>query len=201
MIKLEILITFIFLIGFVSAICNETQIDINTASLIELDKIINVGPATAEKIIANRTYNSINDLIRVKGIGNITLAEIKAQNLACVREEIQNGEVNVPANKTNTTIETNKNKTQISLNTSEKAITTKTVNNYSNESNGEAEAIELAPIFLNSNSILSNSEDIKTENNKEILKKNLPFYGIIAFCIIFGTSFLLRRRKNKHGFE
>ena len=152
----------IFLIEFISATCNSTQIDINTASAEELDKIIEIGPSTSKSIIANRTYNSLDDLARVKGIKTITLEKIKAEGLACVNEgETEEDE---------------------EIETSE-------------------EEIELAPIYLNSNAVLSESKDIKTENNKEFLKRNLPIYGIIAFCVIFGAWFFIRRRKNKHGFE
>jgi competence ComEA-like helix-hairpin-helix protein len=194
MTKGGIILLVIFLIGFVSATCNLSQVNINTASPEELDKIINVGPATALKIIANRTYSSVDDLIRVKGIGNVTLEQIKRQELACVGEVIkeevkeENGsskeETNSDAGETTSSQEeTNlpeENKTQNQI---------------------KEETIELPVISLNSNSILSDSKDIKTENNKEILKRNLPLYGIIAFCAVFGTAFFLKRRKNKHGFE
>ncbi len=58
------------------------------------------------------------------------------------------------------------------------------------------EAITLDTINLN-------SKDIKSENNKEILKKNLALGGIITFCIGFGALFLLKlnRRENKNEFR
>jgi len=64
--------------------CLSNSIDINTASLEELDKIYGVGPATAQKIIDNRPYNSLDDLIKVSGIGEITLQKIKDQGCAYV---------------------------------------------------------------------------------------------------------------------
>ena len=67
---------------------SETQkecIDINTASLEELDKIYGVGPTIAQRIIETRPFTSVDDLIRVKGIGEKTLQKIKEQGLACVK--------------------------------------------------------------------------------------------------------------------
>jgi len=59
-------------------------IDINTASSEELEKIIGIGPALAQRIIETRPFNSLDDLIKVKGIGEITLQKIKDQGLAWV---------------------------------------------------------------------------------------------------------------------
>jgi competence ComEA-like helix-hairpin-helix protein len=60
-------------------------IDINTASLEDLDRIYGVGPTIAQRIIEQRPFSSVDDLIRVKGIGEKTLEKIKEQGLACVR--------------------------------------------------------------------------------------------------------------------
>ena len=65
---------------FVSA----EQIDINAATVSQLDKLIGIGPAYAQRIIDGRPYSSIDDLLRVKGIGPTTLKKIKDQGWACV---------------------------------------------------------------------------------------------------------------------
>lgn len=78
-----LLILIVLLLSGVSASCSETQIDINTASAEELDKITGIGPVYAERIIENRSYESLDDLLRVKGIGDKTLEKIKAEGLAC----------------------------------------------------------------------------------------------------------------------
>lgn len=65
------------------------KIDINTASLQELDEIIWVGPVTAQRIIDARPFYSVDELIKVKGIGEKRLADIKAQGLAWVDPNLQ----------------------------------------------------------------------------------------------------------------
>jgi len=59
-------------------------IDINTASLAQLDELAGVGPVYAQRIIDGRPYSSLDDLLRVKGIGPATLKKIKEQGLASV---------------------------------------------------------------------------------------------------------------------
>lgn len=59
-------------------------ININTASFEELQQIIHIGPDRAHQIIELRPFNSLDDLLQVKGIGQSRLQDIKAQGLACV---------------------------------------------------------------------------------------------------------------------
>ncbi|OGZ78434.1 MAG: hypothetical protein A2528_00040 [Candidatus Staskawiczbacteria bacterium RIFOXYD2_FULL_37_9] len=59
-------------------------ININTATLQQLDQITEIGPITAQRIIDARPYSSINGLLKVKGIGEKTLQKIKEQGIACV---------------------------------------------------------------------------------------------------------------------
>lgn len=60
---------------------DSSKININTATLKELQKIKGVGPSTAAKIIALReelgTFTSIEQLLQVKGIGPKTLEKMK----------------------------------------------------------------------------------------------------------------------------
>ncbi|MBI2042512.1 MAG: helix-hairpin-helix domain-containing protein [Candidatus Nealsonbacteria bacterium] len=68
------------------------KIDINTASPEELQAIKGVGPVIAQKIIDARPFSSIDDLIKIKGIGEKKLADIKNEGLACVcsqKEELK----------------------------------------------------------------------------------------------------------------
>jgi competence protein ComEC len=59
-------------------------IDINTASIEELQQIIHIGTTRAQNLIDLRSFSSVDDLDRIKGIGPSRIEDIKAQGLACV---------------------------------------------------------------------------------------------------------------------
>jgi len=94
--KFVLIFILVVLISNVSAICEESQIDINNASLEELDQLYSIGPVKAQAIIDTRPFNSTDDLIIVSGIGKVALENIKNQGLACVNkesEEILEGDI------------------------------------------------------------------------------------------------------------
>ena len=65
--------------------CAPGQVDVNSASLEDLQRIIHIGATRAAALIALRPFASVSDLARISGIGNgARLAQIKAENLACV---------------------------------------------------------------------------------------------------------------------
>jgi competence protein ComEA len=47
----------------------QTKLDVNTASLAELENVPGIGPSIAERITEARPFKSADDLQRVKGIG------------------------------------------------------------------------------------------------------------------------------------
>jgi len=85
--KFFVLVLLLFLSCGVLAKCSNSQIDINSATSKELEKIVWVGPATAQKIIDGRPFETLDDLDKVKGIGATKLSDIKEEGLACVSEE------------------------------------------------------------------------------------------------------------------
>jgi len=59
-------------------------INLNTASFVELTWIKHIGDVLAAEIIAMRPWQSVDDLLRLRGISDHRLQEIKAEGLACV---------------------------------------------------------------------------------------------------------------------
>ncbi|QAY68414.1 helix-hairpin-helix domain-containing protein [Paenibacillus protaetiae] len=57
------------------------KLDINKATAEQLDALKGIGPSKAQAIVADRETNgpfrSVDDLLRVKGIGEKLLADIK----------------------------------------------------------------------------------------------------------------------------
>jgi len=53
----------------VAALLPQTKLDVNAASLAELQNIPGIGPVVAQRIIEARPFKSADDLQRVKGIG------------------------------------------------------------------------------------------------------------------------------------
>ena len=74
------------------------QVEINTASPEQLEEIIGIGPALAQRIIDARPFTSIDDLLAVKGIGEKTLQKIKNQGIAYVANQETSHIVNQPQN-------------------------------------------------------------------------------------------------------
>lgn len=80
----KILYIFLILLLTPSFALTADVVELNKASLAELDLLVGVGPTIAQRIIDARPYTSVDDLSKVKGIGEKTLQDIKSQGLAYV---------------------------------------------------------------------------------------------------------------------
>lgn len=185
------LTVFLFLVNFVSAVCKEGQIYINTASLEELDEIYRIGPVKAQAIIDSRPYETLDDLINVKGIAEKTLSDIKSRGLACVNE---NEEENNPVDETSQEVEEGEIISSDSDKQDKKGktpvITSRTVFETIPVGNTTLTTINLTP------------KNIKSDNNLKLEKNDYAIYGFIAFCILLAFLFIIRKRGyNKNEFN
>ena len=172
--KKLILLYFMFLISIslICGFCEEGQININSANLEDLDNLDGIGPVKAQAIIDTRPFESINNLIYVYGIGEITLDKIIEQGLACVKGGGAEEE------------EIIKEVTQEII----EEYLEDPVNGLSGEATLTPEVISLTP------------KDIKSEDNIESLDKtDYAKYGFIGFCILIGVLLILKnKRKQKN---
>lgn len=187
--KSSILFLFsIILINSVFAICNDSQININNASLEELDKIVGIGSSYAKGIIEARPFNSLEDLIRVKGIGNLTLEKIKFQNLACINEE---------------RIE---NKTGLIEESLAEETSVLEVPNMKIEEEISSDSSNLEIISLSHNNpseVLNiNPKTIKTLENSSFQDKGKYIYLLGGFCVLIIILYLIQNKgKRKNEFR
>ena len=54
-----------------------TGVDLNEASFEELQTLPGIGPKMAERIMANRPYLKVDDLLKVTGIGPMTIEQFR----------------------------------------------------------------------------------------------------------------------------
>ena len=66
--------------------CGPDQVDVNSASLNDLERIQHISKIRGQELITLRPYQRVDDLIRINGIGASRLADILAEEIACVNE-------------------------------------------------------------------------------------------------------------------
>ena len=189
--RLLFIFILITIIPNILAVCDSGQIDINSASLEELDQLSGIGPVKAQAIIDAREFESIDDLLDVTGIGEITLEKIKDQGLACVEDEEEDTDSNQEEDvHDETTTNDDDAETTTHENDNKSKIITTSTEDAQKITEAEVETIILTP------------KDIKSETDKEQLDKSkLAIYGLIIFCILLAFLFIFKKRKNKNEFK
>jgi competence ComEA-like helix-hairpin-helix protein len=183
MLKYALIFVFVILINCIYA-CSEGQVNINFADAEELDELYGIGSVKAEEIINCRPFDSVDDLINVKGIGDATLEKIKEQGLACVSgsDEEEESEENVEED-----VE------EISENKTGKNIKVRYVEAVEKEKI-ENKNIDLETIDLNPKNIKRNIDIVEEESNWTV-------YGLIAFFMLIVLLMLLKKREYKNEFR
>jgi competence protein ComEC len=64
--------------------CEQGQVDINSAGVDDLQRIVEIGPDRAQQILQLRPFPSVSAMDRISGIGPARLERIVAQGVACV---------------------------------------------------------------------------------------------------------------------
>jgi hypothetical protein len=186
-----VVLLLLILIPTIYATCEEGQIDINSASIEDLIKIDNIAEKRAQQIIELRPFESVDDLIRVVGIGEIYLSEIKEQDLACVDKSEEKEEDNTedePEEKEE----------------DEKYIIEE---DRENKEDKKEEILEIrlekektGEVVTHSETIILATKDIKSENNF-FDKTKYAQYGLIIFCLLISVLVILKFLKKQNGFE
>jgi competence ComEA-like helix-hairpin-helix protein len=172
--KLVLVLIFLISISFISGLCEEGQIDINTASKTELEELYLVGPVKAQAIIDSRPFNSVEEILHIYGIGEKTLQGIKEQGLACV--DVEEDEV-------------------------EKEEPEKIIEEIVDEVIEEQEDKQIEEEEEEENEIITlTAKTIKSQDNKNN-KSNYAIYGFVAFCVLLGILFIIKNKKYKNEFR
>ncbi len=163
----------IILLTNISASCNN-QIDINSASKEELMKITYIGEVRAEQLIELRPFESIDELTKIKGIGEVYLNKIKEQDLACINDYEEKKD-------------------------SQEGLEDKKEPEKQEEVIKQPKVIEpITPEIIQLNPKTIKSED----DNKKIEKSNYTKYGFVIFCVLLGSLFIIRKKRfNKNEFD
>ncbi len=192
---LFLIVIFLMIINlnFISSVCKDNQIDINSASLKELEDLSGIGPVKAQSIVDSRPFEKIDDLIKVKGIGEVTLNKIKEQDLACVGNKNTKNKEEIYDDFEDEEIESKESKKSKEESQEIELVSYKLSEEDENKLNNK-ESKKLEPIVLNEVS----PKNIKSEENtKELNKTKLANYGLIIICILVGFLFLLKKKENE----
>ncbi len=190
--KIILFVCFVFIFSFISGACGEGQIDINSASLSELQEIFQIGQARAEQIINLRPFESVDDLVRVSGIAEDRLSKIKNENLACVSEKDEED-----PKKDSQEVEEEVEKNSEEDNSEENEMENTKVE-VSKKVMDEEETVIKETINLNTDVI---KQESKEEKSKGIEKANIFKWGLIAFGLFMVFLLLIKGKKYENEFR
>jgi hypothetical protein len=180
-----------FMLHFVFAGCSQGQIDINSASLSELDKINHVGEKTAQRIIDLRPFNSIDDLERVPYISAGYVEDIKSQGLACVSEESSEEDKEKE--------EDNDNEKTSQKDSKDEKTTEEDYESIEEKAERLNREIDYSIIEKENEVISLSPQNIKSDNDSDF-SKDYAKYGLVLFCIFLCSLFAVKKfniRKNE----
>ena len=60
------------------------RVNVNTADVEDLQRIVHIGEERAEKVKKHRPYQTLEDLTRIRGIGKARVEDIRDQGIAYV---------------------------------------------------------------------------------------------------------------------
>ena len=175
--KIIVFVIIVLILTFISAKCSENQVNINAADKNELIKIKYIGDSRAEQLISLRPFNSIDELVKIKGIGETYLQRIKEQGLACVDNQENTTETKITKKHKKKTNETQNSFQKENKTSLKKENLTKT---------SQIEVIKLNPQVI---------KTFNSEKNKE--KENYALYGFIAFSFLIIALVAIKQYKDK----
>lgn len=186
----------IFNLILVSGSCSSDEININKASKSELEKIKWIGPSTANETVKSRPFKSLEDLKKVKYLGDKKLKGIKNQSLACVESN------NKKQNEENEEKADDEEKLQNESETNEDNNRTKNQNKglkkRDKETNPKKQSKKHSkePIKLSAKDIKNQTNTKNSQNEGDYSK-----YGLIGLTILVILLFLARELKEKTKYK
>lgn len=195
------IILILILVQTVHATCSENQIDINSASLKELDKLRWVGPTTAQNIIDARPFESVDNLINIPRITADRLNEIKEEGLACVEKTEDKSKKEKDSDKDDEENDKKSNEKDKEDKKETDSKKSKEEDSSSDEDDKDLVSFdEKKKEFVEEKQIKEiklNSKDIKTKNSleNEEPEKNFAIYGLLSFCVLLTILFSIKKLK------